>query len=157
MADAPEGMIRRPALVATAPVSFGLFALARALHGYGAELLSDIGLHPGQELILMQLFDRNGQTQAELQQAVGLDHSTVSRSIRRMVDAGLLTREPSASDRRAMIVSLSENGEAMRKPITAVWTTLERLAVEAIQKTGQEGFMTTAAELEHAYTAARRT
>nr|WP_281193285.1 winged helix DNA-binding protein [Streptomyces yerevanensis] len=86
-----------------------------------------------------------------------LEHSTVSRSIRRMEDAGLLTREPSSNDRRAMIVSLSEKGEAMRQPATDVWMTLEQIAVEAIQKTGQEGFMTAAAELERAYTAARRT
>ncbi|MGW5653519.1 hypothetical protein [Streptomyces humi] len=52
--------------------------------GHGAEILLRLGLHPGQELILMRLFDRDGQTQAESQQAVGLDHSTVSRSIRRM-------------------------------------------------------------------------
>ncbi|MGY1496832.1 MarR family winged helix-turn-helix transcriptional regulator [Streptomyces sp. QTS52] len=155
MADAPEEMVRRSALARTAPVSFGLFALGRALHGYGAELLSDIGLHAGQELILMQLFDRNGQTQAELQQAVGLEHSTVSRSIRRMEEAGLLIRQPSRSDRRAMIVSLSEQGEAMRQPIADVWSALERLAVEVIQRTAQEGFMTTAAELERTYTAAR--
>ncbi|WP_405878412.1 MarR family transcriptional regulator [Streptomyces sp. NBC_01136] len=152
----PDPVMPRPSLVDYAPVSFGLFALARELHGYGAELLLKLGLHPGQELILMQLFDRDGQTQAELQQAVGLDHSTVSRSIRRMEDAGLLTRAPAQHDRRAVIVSLAANGEALRRPLAELWATLDRLATDTLHRTEGAGFLATVAELERAYAAARR-
>jgi DNA-binding MarR family transcriptional regulator len=40
--------------------------------------------------------------------AVGLDRSTVSKSLRRMQEAGLLTREPSEQDRRVLRVLLTE-------------------------------------------------
>ncbi|MFE2068638.1 MarR family winged helix-turn-helix transcriptional regulator [Streptomyces sp. NPDC059467] len=152
----PDPVIPRPGLVEGAPVSFGLFALSRELHGYGAELLLKLGLHPGQELILMRLFDRDGQTQAELQQTVGLDHSTVSRSIRRMEDAGLVTRARAEHDRRAFIVSLTADGEALREPISEVWSTLDRLATEALSRAEGTDFLTTVAELERAYATARR-
>lgn len=76
------------------PLSYAIFQLARAHRGHAAAMLRAMNLHPGQELLLMQLFDRDGQTQAELLERVGLDHSTVSKSLRRMQEAGLLTREP---------------------------------------------------------------
>lgn len=152
----PDPVMPRPTLVERAPVSFGLFALSRELHGYGAELLLRLGLHPGQELILMRLFDRDGQTQAELQQAVGLDHSTVSRSIRRMEDAGLVARARAEHDRRAFIVSLTGDGEALRRPIAEVWATLDGLATEALRRAEGADFLATVAELERAYATARR-
>ncbi|MEV6766504.1 MarR family transcriptional regulator [Streptomyces sp. NPDC051105] len=152
----PDPVMPRPSLVERAPVSFGLFALSRELHGYGAELLLKLGLHPGQELILMRLFDRDGQTQAELQQAVGLDHSTVSRSIRRMEDAGLVARARAEHDRRAFVVSLAEGGEALREPLADLWTTLDRLATDTLRRLEGADFLTTVAELERAYATARR-
>lgn len=152
----PDPVMPRPALVSSAPVSFGLFALSRELHGYGAELLLRLGLHPGQELILMRLFDKDGQTQAQLQQAVGLDHSTVSRSIRRMEDAGLVTRAPAPHDRRAVLVSLAAEGEAFRQPLADLWNTLDRLATDTLRRIEGADFLTTIAELERAYAAARR-
>ncbi|WP_254648175.1 MarR family winged helix-turn-helix transcriptional regulator [Streptomyces sp. GbtcB6] len=152
----PDPVMPRPSLVERAPVSFGLFALSRELHGYGAELLLKLGLHPGQELILMRLFDRDGQTQAELQQAVGLDHSTVSRSIRRMEDAGLVARARAEHDRRAFIVSLAAGGEALREPLADLWTTLDRLATETLHRLKGADFLSTVAELERAYATARR-
>lgn len=74
-------------------MSYAIFQLARAHRARAAVMLRGMDLHPGQELLLMQLLDRDGQTQSELLESVGLDHSTVSKSLRRMQDAGLLVRE----------------------------------------------------------------
>jgi hypothetical protein len=43
-------------------VSYAIFQLARAHRGYASSLLRQLELHPGQELVLMHLFDRDGQT-----------------------------------------------------------------------------------------------
>jgi DNA-binding MarR family transcriptional regulator len=101
-------------------------------------------LHPGQELLLMQLFDRDGQTQSELLESVGLDHSTVSKSLSRMQDAGLLVREPAAHDRRVMVVHLTDKGRAMREPIAALWQTLEEASARNLSKRQAESFVDTA-------------
>ncbi|GLY30743.1 MarR family winged helix-turn-helix transcriptional regulator [Kineosporia sp. NBRC 101731] len=122
----------RPTLVERAPLGFALLALSRTLHGLTAELLLELGLYPGQELILMRLFDRDEQSQTSLQQSIGLDHSTVSRSIRRMEEAGLLARRPDPRDRRAMVVSLTEAGHALRPRIAQVWEVLENHLDEAL-------------------------
>lgn len=110
-------------------LSYAIFQLARAHRGHAARMLRDLGLHPGQELLLMQLLDRDGQTQSELLAAVGLDHSTVSKSVRRMQEAGLLTRAPADHDRRAVRVSLTDRGRAMRGPLEDMWSELELASV----------------------------
>ncbi|MDQ0595994.1 DNA-binding MarR family transcriptional regulator [Streptomyces canus] len=116
-----------PSTVRKGRLSYAVFQLARAHRGYAAAMLREMNLHSGQELLLMQLYERDGQTQSELLTSVGLDHSTVSKALRRMQDAGLLTREPTAHDRRVMVVRLTDKSHAMRKPIAAMWTVLEEI------------------------------
>jgi DNA-binding MarR family transcriptional regulator len=58
---------------------------------------ANLGLHLGQEPLLMQLLDRDGQTRSELLYSVGLDHATVSKSVLRIKQAGLLKRIASVS------------------------------------------------------------
>ena len=125
-------------------MSYAIFQLARAHRAYAAALLREMDLHPGQELLLMQLFDRDGQTQSELLESVGLDHSTVSKSLRRMQDAGLLVREPAAHDRRVMVVHLNDKGRAMREPIAALWQTLEEASARNLSEQQTRAFVDTA-------------
>jgi DNA-binding MarR family transcriptional regulator len=144
-----------PETAKDAPTSFGLLALFRTFGGYGAELLLDLGLHPGQELVLMQLYDRDGQTQTELQHAVGADHSTISRTIKRMEDAGLIARTASTEDRRAKVVTLTSRGAALKCPLVELWAHMERLAVSTIPASKLTGFARIVRELELTYAAAR--
>ena len=126
-------------------LSYAIFQLARAHRGYAAKLLRDMGLHPGQELLLMQLLNRDGQTQSELLAAVGLDHSTVSKSLRRMQEAGLLTREPAEHDRRVMRVSLTGKGRAMRGDLEEMWAELERASISGLDDETVGRFIATSA------------
>ncbi|MER7575858.1 MarR family winged helix-turn-helix transcriptional regulator [Streptomyces sp. NPDC126514] len=130
-----------PSTVNGGQVSYAIFQLARAHRGYAAAMLRDMDLHPGQELLLMQLLDRDGQTQSELLESVGLDHSTVSKSLRRMQEAGLLTRQPAEHDRRVMVVHLTDKGRAMREPIAAMWKTLEEASVRDLSEEQAESFV----------------
>ncbi|MFB4268351.1 MarR family winged helix-turn-helix transcriptional regulator [Nonomuraea sp. GTA35] len=133
-------------------MSYAIFQLARAHRAHAAALLRAMDLHPGQELLLMQLFDRDGQTQSELLESVGLDHSTVSKSLRRMQDAGLLVREPAAHDRRVMVVHLTDKGRSMREPIAALWQTLEETSVRNLTEQQAESFVDTAYAITEALT-----
>lgn len=141
--------IDRPSTADAGPVSYAIFALARVHRAHAASLLRALGLHPGQELLLMRLLDRDGQTQSELLDAVGLDHSTVSKSLRRMQDAGLITRTPAEHDRRVMQVHLTDSGRALREPIAGMWATLEALTVTDTPPAALEAFSHTAAALLH--------
>ncbi|KRE60562.1 MarR family transcriptional regulator [Arthrobacter sp. Soil736] len=125
-------------------VSYAIFQLHRAHKGYAATLLRAMDLHPGQELVLMHLYDRDGQTQSELLASIGLDHSTLSKTVSRMQAAGLLVREPAEHDRRVMVVRLTDKGSAMRKPIAAMWRALEEVTLRNLSPQQAEDLMTAA-------------
>ncbi|MCX5258900.1 MarR family winged helix-turn-helix transcriptional regulator [Streptomyces canus] len=140
----PASTHRTPSTASEGPMSYAIFQLARAHRARAAAMLREMDLHPGQELLLMQLLDRDGQTQSELLESVGLDHSTVSKSLRRMQDAGLLVREPAAHDRRVMVVHLTDKGRAMREPIAAMWQALEETSALNLSAQQAESFVRTA-------------
>ncbi|MEU1480981.1 MarR family winged helix-turn-helix transcriptional regulator [Streptomyces sp. NPDC001668] len=140
----PASTHRTPSTAGEGPMSYAIFQLARAHRARAAAMLREMDLHPGQELLLMQLLDRDGQTQSELLESVGLDHSTVSKSLRRMQDAGLLVREPAAHDRRVMVVHLTDKGRAMREPLAAMWRALEETSAANLSAQQAESFVRTA-------------
>jgi MarR family transcriptional regulator, organic hydroperoxide resistance regulator len=140
----PGPETRVPSMAGEGPMSYAIFALARAHRAQAAAMLRKMELHPGQELLLMHLFDRDGQTQSELLEAVGLDHSTVSKSLRRMQDAGLVVREPAERDRRVMVVHLTDKGRALREPLAEMWRTLEATAARHLSTDQAESFVRTA-------------
>jgi DNA-binding MarR family transcriptional regulator len=125
-------------------MGYAIFQLARAHRAYAAAMLREMDLQLGQELLLMQLLDRDGQTQSELLDSVGLDQSTVSKSLRRMQDAGLLIRKPAAHDRRIMVVHLTDKGRAMREPLAAMWQALEEASARDLSAQQAESFVRTA-------------
>ncbi|MGK5693001.1 MarR family winged helix-turn-helix transcriptional regulator [Streptomyces sp. URMC 128] len=140
----PAPTHRTPSTAGEGPMSYAIFQLARAHRARAAAMLREMDLHPGQELLLMQLLDRDGQTQSELLESVGLDHSTVSKSLRRMQDAGLLIREPAEHDRRVMVVHLTDKGRAMREPLAAMWRALEETSARDLSAQQAESFVRTA-------------
>ena len=153
----PTPDLHIPSTFDQGPVSYAIFQLARAHRGYAAGLLRQLDLHPGQELVLMHLFDRDGQTQSEQLASVGLDHSTVSKTLRRMQDAGLLIRQPADHDRRVMVVHLTEKGRAMREPIDSMWRTLEEITTRNLSPRQAESMMTAADAIVSAINARTKT
>ncbi|WP_033320533.1 MarR family winged helix-turn-helix transcriptional regulator [Streptomyces yerevanensis] len=140
----PAPTPRIPTTAGEGPMSYAIYQLARAHRARAAAMLREMDLHPGQELLLMHLLDRDGQTQSELLESVDVDHSTISKALRRMQDAGLLVREPAAHDRRVMVVHLTDKGRAMREPIAAMWQALEETSAQNLSAQQAESFVRTA-------------
>ncbi|MFB5676766.1 MarR family winged helix-turn-helix transcriptional regulator [Paenibacillus terreus] len=107
------------------PVSFSIFALARSHRALAAQLLREIGLFVGQELMLMQLWDQDHQSQQSLGRTLRLDHSTVAKSVRRLEEAGLVSRSRSAEDGRVTIVSLTQAGRDLESNVMEIWSKME--------------------------------
>lgn len=111
------------------PVSFALFALARSHRARAASLLADIGLFPGQEILLMKLAEKEGEPQKSLCESFGLDHSTVAKSLTRLERQGLIERHRCSTDGRVSKVYLTEKGRNATHAISGVWAELEKLVV----------------------------
>ncbi|MGW3416918.1 MarR family winged helix-turn-helix transcriptional regulator [Streptomyces phaeochromogenes] len=140
----PAPTPRPPTTASEGQMSYAIYQLARAHRARAAAILREMDLHPGQELLLMHLLDRDGQTQSELLESLDVDHSTISKALRRMQDAGLLVREPAEHDRRVMVVHLTDKGRAMREPIAAMWRALEETSARNLSAQQAESFVRTA-------------
>jgi DNA-binding MarR family transcriptional regulator len=127
------------------PVSYAIFQLARTHRAFAAELLRELDLFPGQEIMLMALWEHGDRSQSELVQLLKLDPSTVAKSLRRLEDGGLVTRRTSSEDRRASIVSLTKKGKALESKVDAAWRELERVTVAGLDEE-QRGLLLRAME-----------
>lgn len=114
------------------PASWAVFTLARSHRALAASKLATVGLFPGQELILMQLWDEDGQSQKALGRTQRLDHSTIAKSVRRLENAGLVRREKSFADGRVSLVFLTDAGTELKTPVLALWADLEQQTVAGL-------------------------
>lgn len=125
--DSVQGRADGVPIVADAPMSEALFRAARVHRIMAGSLLRDTGLYPGQELLMMQLWERGEQRQADLIKTLGLDPSTVTKMLQRLEQAGFVTRKPSPDDRRAVLVSATRAGQALRDQVRQAWCDLEQV------------------------------
>lgn len=114
------------------PVSFSIFSMARSHHKNAGQLLREAGLYPGQELVLMQLWHRDSQSQNSLSRSLRLDHSTIAKSVRRLEDAGLVTCSRSQEDKRVTIVSLTQTGREVEPRVIQAWSKLEEITTKVL-------------------------
>lgn len=87
--------------------------------------LGEAGVHVGQEMVLMQLWQQGGMTQTELAEQLCVEAPTVTRMLQRMERADLISRCPDPDDARIQRVHVTEQGEALRQSIEQAWTTVE--------------------------------
>ena len=109
-----------------------IMRVARAHRTLAASLLSQVGLHPGQEALLMELWDHDGRTQADLAMSLGVEPPTVTKMLQRMEHAELVDRRPDATDRRAIRVYLTPKGRRLKGKVDKLWAELEVRTVEGL-------------------------
>ena len=136
-ARAAEGAtVPVPAASGGGPISHAIFRLARLHRMFAGQLLRRIGLHPGQELVMMQLWELGPQRQADLVRLMDSDAATMTRTVRRLEQAGFVRRRPSPTDKRASLIEPTAASHALRREVEQVWTQLEDL-VTADLDTGE--------------------
>lgn len=97
-----------------------------------AALLAPMGLHPGQEVLLLKLADDGPCIQAQLSEALGVEAPTVTIMTRKLEQSGYVGRAPAASDRRATVVALTDQGESVVTQLRAVWRSLAEETVRGV-------------------------
>lgn len=99
--------------------------LIRAHHYRMHIALGKLGLYPGQPHILFLLREKNGRSQAELAEKIGLRAATVTIVIKRMEKAGLVERRADPEDLRISRVFLTEQGKSLCQRSKEVVSLLE--------------------------------
>jgi len=124
-------------------------ALQLALDIYAAETGPD-GLTQRQFAVLEAVSQKSGLTQTDLVRATGIDRSTLADLVARMTTKGLLERERSAIDARAMAVRLSETGAAALEAARPRVEAADKRIMALLPKGKRDGFLVLLSDLASA-------
>jgi DNA-binding MarR family transcriptional regulator len=97
-----------------------------------AALLTPLGLHPGQEALLLELTRTGPMIQAELSEALGCEPPSVTLMTRKLEASGHIRRRPAPSDKRASIVELTDSGNALADQVKQLWCALAEETVAGL-------------------------
>ncbi|KUF13781.1 MULTISPECIES: MarR family winged helix-turn-helix transcriptional regulator [Streptomyces] len=123
--DDPACSERLPLAARNGPVSMLVSRVARLHRIAAGKLLKGLGLYPGQEFLMMHLWDAGPVRQSELIKAVDLDPSTVTKMLQRLEQAGHVRRRPDPEDRRAVLVESTEASCGLLTEVQRSWGELE--------------------------------
>lgn len=123
-----------PELTLDTQLCFALYAAARAAQGAYRPLLAELDLTYPQWLVLLALWERDGQSVGALGSRLHLDSGTLSPLLRRMETRGVVTRSRAKSDARTVTVHLTPAGDALRGRAGDVHRCLEPLVDLAPQE-----------------------
>lgn len=115
---------------ANGPLNLAIVRVAKLHHLLAKQLLRHTGLHPGQEIVMMHLWEHGAARQVDLIRVAGSDAATMTRMVQRLERAGFVRRRPSPTDGRAVIIEATPASQALRGEIESLWPRLEQLTTD---------------------------
>ncbi|EFL03649.1 MULTISPECIES: MarR family winged helix-turn-helix transcriptional regulator [unclassified Streptomyces] len=119
-----------PAGTGRAPLGAMVVRVARLHRVLAGQLLREVGLHVGQELVMLELWERGRLRQVDLAEVLGAEAATVTRTVRRLEQAGFVRRVPSPTDRRSVLVEATVASLGVRRRVEELWDELESWLTE---------------------------
>lgn len=112
-------------------VCFALAVASRTVISVYRPLLEPLGLTHPQYLVLLALWESEPLSVSELSRRLDLDTATLSRLLRRLENAGLVSRARNPHDERSLAVVLTADGRRLRrKALKIPGAVVESLGVE---------------------------
>lgn len=99
-------------------------------------VLAELGIYPGQDLLLSELWREDGITQGELAARLGIEAPTVSKAVHRLEREGYLRREP--GDGRTQKVFVTESGRELQDAVEDVWRSADEKLIGALSEEERE-------------------
>ena len=106
-----------------------------------AREVKPLGLAPAQFMTLLALWERDGQTQAELTARLDVEQATMANTLSRMVRDGLVERAPHPSDRRASLIRMTAKARALEAPAKTRAEAINRRALEGLSEAERAQFL----------------
>ena len=114
-------------------------------HGF-AERLAKQGVSVAQWVVLRTLYDSDGVTLNEAARQVGVDKSTLSRMVERLVQKGLANRSE-GQDRRSVGLTLTPAGKTLVLQLARLADENDKAFFRTLSSRQREGFLTTIKQL----------
>lgn len=99
---------------------FALYAATHAITRVYRPLLAEFNLTYPQYIVLLVLIERGECTVNGIADALKLDAATVTPLLKRLAEAGFITRERNPADERVVLVRLTPQGIALGPRLAAV-------------------------------------
>ena len=99
---------------------FALTVASRSVVGVYKPVLEKLGLTHPQYLVMLALWERSPRTLKDISDSLLHDPATLSPLLKRLEEAQLITRERVPGNERALAITLTDKGAALRAQATAV-------------------------------------
>ena len=94
---------------------FALYSANLAMHKVYRQLLAQLEITYPQYLVMLVLWQQDDVTVSEIGEQLFLDSATLTPLLKRLESAGLLRRQRSRQDERQVVVTLTDEGRALRE------------------------------------------
>lgn len=101
-------------------ICFPLYAASRLTIQFYEPFLKELNLTYPQYLVLLVLWENDQQTVNEIGNRLLLESNTLTPLLKRMVEKNLLTKGRSSADERKVIVSLTKEGQTLKKQALSI-------------------------------------
>ena len=99
---------------------FPLYAASRNVISLYTPWLKELDITYTQYIAFLVLWEKDGITVGELCDKLMLDNGTISPLLKKMQQAGYLTRNRSVEDDRVVVITLTEKGRALQEKATDI-------------------------------------
>lgn len=104
-------------------------------------MLTKVGLHVGQEMLLQSLWQEDNLTQSELADRLCIQLATANKMIRRMEQSQLISKVKDVEDGRISRVQLTQKGRELQGSTEQVWAEVEQLTLANFSEDEKHTFM----------------
>jgi len=99
-----------------------------------ADLLLELGIYAGQDVLLKSLARDDGQTMGSLANDLGVRPPTVTKMVARMESQGLVRRRRSQTDSRLSHIHLTKAGSQLLARIDEAWARADQAAFDGLKQ-----------------------
>jgi MarR family transcriptional regulator, organic hydroperoxide resistance regulator len=115
-------------------IGYKLVQIVKQLRHRAEEALNTLHLHPGQEMLLFQLWNEEGLTQSQLVENLRVEPPTITKALQRMEHAGFIARTQDVEDARVFRVYLTPKGREIQAEVQNIWDALEAQTVKGLSE-----------------------
>ena len=101
-------------------VCFPLYACSKELVRQYGPYLKELNLTYTQYIVMMVLWEKESVSSRELAECLHLDYGTLTPVLKRLDQAGYLTRERASEDERLLTLALTEKGRILKTKAVAI-------------------------------------
>ncbi|MGE4504564.1 MAG: MarR family winged helix-turn-helix transcriptional regulator [Desulfovibrionaceae bacterium] len=116
-----------------------LFNILARLYGQALQArLSPHNTTPAQLPVLLSLWQKDGQTQAELCKRMRIEQPTLANTLNRMVRDRLIRKVPDSNDKRQIHIKLTQRGKDLKPSLTRSALEVHATAMRGLTESGLE-------------------